>query len=148
MRPEIPVVFQTIGLDLMVRVIPEISSAYHQGTIGMLATILLIAADEWDRGASRRVEENARMREMFRGAAPVVKDRALRDRLLALAATIDDDVRISTLETSNCRLRAALIDLHAHVEDLEGADARRVEEEIWRELGKSTERRALSTAPF
>jgi hypothetical protein len=141
-------VFRTIALDLMVRVIPEITSSYHQGTIGMLATMLLIAADEWDRGASRRVEENARLREMFRDAAPIVQDPALRERLHALSETSDDDFRVSTLETGNCRLRAALIDLHANVETLEGADARRIEADIWRELAKSTERRALSTAPF
>jgi hypothetical protein len=148
MRPEISRVFQTFAMDLMMRVIPEIESTYHQGTIGMMATMLLIAADEWDRGASRRVEENARLRELFAAAAPAVTDAALRDRLVALAATRDDDLRISALEQNNCALRGALIDLHAHVEALQSAAARRVEEEIWRELAKSTERRMLSTAPF
>jgi hypothetical protein len=148
MRPEISRVFQTFAMDLMMRVIPEIGSAYHQGTIGMMATMLLIAADEWDRGASRRVEENARLREMFAAAGPAVTDSALRDRLAALAATRDDDLRVSALEQNNCALRAALIALHAHVEGLQGAAARRVEDEIWRELAKSTERRLLSTAPF
>ena len=148
MRPEISRVFQTFAMDLMVRVIPEIGSAYHQGTIGMMAAMLLIAADEWDRGASRRVEENARLRELFGAAAAVVKDAALSDRIVALAATRDGDLRISALEKNNCDLRAALIDLHAHVEGLEGGRARRVEDEIWRELAKSTERRLLSAGPF
>lgn len=148
MRPEVTRVFQTFAMDLMMRVIPEIGSAYHQGTIGMMASMLLMAADEWDRAASRRVEENARLREIFAASAPVVTDSALRDRIVALAATRDDDLRVSALEKNNCDLRAALIDLHAHVEALEGAAARRVEEEIWRELAKSTERRMLSTAPF
>jgi hypothetical protein len=148
MRPEITRVFQTFAMDLMMRVIPEIGSTYHQGTIGMMASMLLMAADEWDRGASRRIEENARLRELFAAAAPAVTDAALRDRLVALAATRDDDLRISALEQNNCALRGALIDLHAHVEALQSAAARRVEEEIWRELAKSTERRMLSTAPF
>lgn len=148
MRPEVTRVFQTFAMDLMMRVIPEIGSAYHQGTIGMMASMLLMAADEWDRAASRRVEENARLREIFTASAPVITDSALRGRIVALAATRDDDLRVSALEKNNCDLRAALIDLHAHVEALEGAAARRVEEEIWRELAKSTERRMLSTAPF
>jgi hypothetical protein len=148
MRPEISRVFQTFAMDLMARVIPEITPAYHQGTIGMIAAMLLIAADEWDRGASRRFEENARLRELFAGAAAAVTDITLRDRIAALAGTRDDDLRVSALEQNNCALRAALIDLHAHVEALEGAAARRVEDQIWRELAKSTERRMLSTAPF
>jgi hypothetical protein len=148
MRPEITRVFQTFAMDLMMRVLPEIGPAYHQGTIGMMATMLLIAADEWDRGASRRVEENARLRELFGAAAPVLEDAALRDRIARLAATRDDDLRISALEQNNCTLRAALVDLHAHVEALQGDAARRIEDEIWRELAKSTERRMLSTAPF
>lgn len=148
MRPEITRVFQTFAMDLMMRVIPEIGPAYHQGTIGMMASMLMMAADEWDRGASRRVEENARLRELFTAAAPVVTDSALHDRLAALAAGNDADLRISALEKNNCDLRAALTDLHVHVETLEGAAARRVEEEIWHELARSTERRMLSTAPF
>jgi hypothetical protein len=114
----------------------------------MIATMLLILGEEWDRGASRRVEENARLRQLFCDAASWISDPSLKARLLELVKTSDDDLRISALEASNCALRAALIDLHAHVESQAGPDASRVEESIWRELVESTERRRLSIAQF
>ena len=148
MRPRIEAVCQKMAEDLIVRVIPEMGPAYHQGTVGMIASLLGIIAEEWDRAASRRIEENHRLREILGEAASVVKDAPLKHRLLELADARDTDFRISALEAGNCALRAALIELHSHVESLSGADARRVEETIWKELVASTERRRLMSAQF
>jgi len=148
MRPNEDQVFGVSAMDLLMRVVPEISPAYHQGTVGMIAAMLAMAAEEWDRVASRRIEENAAIRAIFRRAAPEVPDSGLRARLESMAHASDSDFRISALERSNCDLRAALIELHAAVERQVGPRAREIEDEIWRELSKSTERRRFSTAPF
>ena len=148
MRPRVETVFQTMAMDLIERVIPAIGPSYHQGTVGMIATLLAIVSEEWDRAASRRIEENNRIRELFRQAAPAVNDPALRSRIFQLAKTADHDFHITALENNNCALRAALIALHAHVETQTSAEARRVETAIWIELAKSTERRRLMSAQF
>lgn len=148
MRPNVEAVCKKMAEDLLVRVLPAISPAYHQGTVGMVSSLFGIIGEEWDRAASRRIEENDRIRELFREAAPCVKDAALKRRFLALADTQDRDFHISALEKNNCDLRTALIELHAHVETQPGPDARRIEEAIWKELLQSTERRRLSTAQF
>lgn len=148
MRPRIDTVFLTLAQDLAVRVIPAISPTYHQGTVGMIASLLAMVAEEWDRAASRRIEENDRMRDLFRDAASSVKDVGLKRRLSELAETSDRDFRIAALEANNCTLRAALIELHAHVESQTGPDARKLEDAIWKELLQSTERRRFSTAQF
>jgi len=148
MRPPVPIAFQTIAMDLLMRVVPAITPPYHQGTVGMIATMMLMTAEEWDRAASRRLEENNRLREIFAEAAPIVTDPALKRRMAELAETRDDDLRVSALESSNCALRAALIELHAHVEGRADPQARMVDDVIWKELARSTERRRLSTAPF
>ena len=148
MRPRVETVFQILAADLMGRVIPEIGSTYHQGTLGMIAGLFGIASEEWDRAASRRIEENDRLRELFRQAAPAVNDTSLRKRILELADTRDQDFHISALENNNCALRSALIELHAHVEAQTTAEARKVEDAIWEELAKSTERRRLMSAQF
>jgi hypothetical protein len=148
MRPRVEEVCRAFAMELIERVAPAIGPAYHQGTAAMIATMLLIVADEWDRGASRRVEENARLRELFRAAVSCVNDPLLKARLLGLGQTTDGDLRISALEAANSTLRAALIDLQTHVESQSGSEARQVEESIWRELVRSTERRRLSLAQF
>jgi hypothetical protein len=104
--------------------------------------------EEWDRAAARRAEENAVLRALFGRAAPQVADAELRRRLEAAAASAEKSLLVSELEKSNDALRALLIDLHAHVEAQSAAWARGVEDEIWRELAKSTERRRFSLAPF
>jgi hypothetical protein len=148
MRPRIETVFQVVAGDLLARVAPAISSSYHQGTVGMVATILALAAEEWDRAASRRIEENTAVRNLFRDAAPTVKNPSLRQRLTELGASDDRDLHVSALEANNCALRAALIDLQSYIENETGPDARRIEDQIWKELVKSTERRRLVAAPF
>ena len=59
----------------------------------------------------------------------------------------DASLRVPDLDAANLALRALLIELHAHVEELPGAEARRLEAAIWRELAASTERRKLSLSP-
>jgi hypothetical protein len=148
MRPRIDTVLLTMAQDLAERVIPAISPSYHQGTVGIIASMLAMVAEEWDRAASRRIEENDRMRDLFRDAAASVKDTELNRRLSELAETSDRDFRIAALEANNCTLRAALIELHAHVESQIGPDARKLEDAIWKELVRSTERRRFSSAQF
>jgi hypothetical protein len=148
MRPRVPAVFETMAADLIERVVPAIGPPYHQGTIGMISTMLSLVGEEWDRAASRRIEENDRVREIFRDAAKVTKNRVLNARLLELAETSDSDFRISALESDNCALRGALIELHAQIETESGPEARRIEDLIWKELLRSTERRRFSSAQF
>lgn len=148
MRPNVEAVCRKMAEDLLVRVLPEVSPTYHQGTVGMVASVFSIIGEEWDRAASRRIEENDRIRELFREAAPCVNDAVLKSRVLALADTRDSDFHISALEKQNCDLRAALIELHAHVETQPGPDARRIEATIWKELLESTKRRRLLSAQF
>ena len=148
MRPPIDIVFQITALDLLERVVPEISPSYHQGTIGMVASILSMASEEWDRAASRRIEENSRLRELFRESSSIVIDETLKRHLMQLSETRDNDFHISALEKNNCELRSALIELHAQIESQTGAEALRIEAAIWIELAASTERRRLSSAQF
>jgi hypothetical protein len=148
MRPKIEAVCQTMAADLITRVMPAIAPTYHQGTVGMIASILSIIGEEWDRAASRRIEENDAICQLFRDAAGHLNDAVLQNRLLALADTKDRDFHIAALEKNNCELRAALIELHAHIESQPGPEARRIEAAIWKELLESTERRRLSTAQF
>ncbi len=148
MKPDVPVVLGKIGEALLRQIGPEIRADYAQRS-ALIATLLLqSAAEEWERGEARRVEENGALRGLFLDALPAVEDAGLRARLAAAAAERDEDLHLSALDRANDALRALLIELHAHAEELEGGAARDVEAAIWRELRRSTERRALSIAPF
>ena len=88
------------------------------------------------------------LRRLFAEVAPEIGDPDLRGRLEAASGEEDGSLRISDLNRSNDGLRTLLIELHAHVEEIDTEAARRIEAAIWQELRVSTERRALSLAPF
>ena len=148
MKPEIPNVLEILAGTLLFDVMPNVSPSYRQSSVGVSAMLLGMVREEWDRAASRRSEENAALRALFRESLSAVSDANLRSRLDEAAQGGDASLRISDLERDNEKLRALLIELHAHVELESGAGARAVEEAIWRELSDSTERRKLALAPF
>lgn len=148
MKPDVDLTLQLIATSLMTEMAPKISDDYTQRNGMLTAMLLQIAAEEWDRAAARRVEENGAMRRLFAEAAAEVRDPGLRARLETASGEGEESLRIADLDRSNAGLRALLIELHAHLEEIDTETARRIEAEIWRELRVSTERRAVSVAPF
>lgn len=148
MKPDVDVALQIIAGSLLTEIAPKLPDDYSQRNGLLTAMLLQSASEEWDRAAARRVEENRALRRLFSEAAPEIGDEALRARLESADAEEDLSLRICDLNRSNDQLRALLIELHAHVEELETEAARRIDAAIWEELRISTERRALSMAPF
>jgi hypothetical protein len=148
MRPE-PTRFLGVAAGhLMLKTAAALGDGYDQSSISVMGLMLTQLAEEFDRAAARRVEENRELRRIFAESAPVVADDALRGKLAQAARGEDANLAVSALEENNCELRALLIDLHAHVEELDSEAARSLEAEIWRELVTSTERRKLGIGPF
>jgi hypothetical protein len=148
MKPDPGLVLERALQALLVEIAPSVTPPYRQATVTMQAMLLSVVREEMDRAAARRVEENGALRVLFAEALPAVREAGLRERLAAAAASADASLRVPDLDAANQALRALLIELHAHVEGLEGPAARAVEAAIWRELAASTERRKLAIAPF
>jgi len=142
-KPDVPVALGKLGQALLLQIGPEIRAEYPQRSALVATMLLQCIAEEWERAAARRVEENSALRELFRTA--VVEDAPLAERLRQAADTRDDDLRVSALDRANDSLRALLIELHAYAEE---RGATQLEQAIWHELLRSTQRRALSVAPF
>ena len=148
MKPDPAHVVERVLQALLVEIAPAVQPSYRQATVTMHAMLLTSVREEMDRAAARRVEENAALRALFAEAAPAMHDATLRERLARAASACDASLRVPDLDAANQTLRALLIELHAHVEALDGPEARRIEAAIWRELAASTERRKLSLGPF
>ena len=148
MRPE-PTRFLGVAAGhLMTKTAAALETGYEQSSVSVIGLMLTQLAEEFDRAAARRVEENRELRRIFSAAVAVVTSDDLREKLAEAARGEDPDLAVSALERNNCELRALLIDLHAHVEELDSKTARSLEAEIWRELVASTERRRLGIGPF
>lgn len=148
MKPDMQIALQKLSQSLLMQVAPAVGVDYLQRNTALSAIMLQVVAEEWDRAAARRVEENGAMRKLFGEARGVVADQPLAQRLAEEAGGADADLRIAALDAANKRMRALLIELHAHVETLGTAEAQRIEDAIWAELKRSTERRAILLAPF
>ena len=148
MKPDATRVLETTLASLVGEIAPVVTPAYRQSSIGVYAMLLTGVREEFDRAAARRVQENAALRVLFGSAAPLVADDGLHDRLDAAANGSDASLLVPDLEAANQGLRSLLIELHQHVESLDGPAARTLEESIWSELREQTERRRLSLAPF
>jgi hypothetical protein len=148
MKPDEHLVLADFAARFAGEIAPRVQPAYLASAIGMSAGILGMIAEDWDRAAARRVEENRAIRRLFQLAAGLALEPALAARLAELGQTNDDDLRLSVLETANEVLRAALIDLHAAVEAMDGGPAKALNDAIWAELSASTLRRKLAAGSF
>jgi hypothetical protein len=147
-KPDVRKLLEVAAMQLMGQIGPALPTSYQQSSAMALGAILLSTSEEFERAAARRVEENTSLRRLFGAASSVVTDSELGARLEQAAASSDGDLAVSALEASNARLRALLIELHAHVEEIESPEARSLDDAIWRELAASTERRKLAFASF
>lgn len=146
MRPEADIALRALVERIAAEILPVLPTAYAQGNMGMIATVLAAIADEWDRAAAWRAEENAALKALFATAAPIVGG-ALAERLRAACAAPDPGLRITALNTANDMLRALLIEVHAAVEDMAGEAARALEARVWAELVAGCRRRRNAAIP-
>ena len=143
MKPEMTRFLEIASAHLMTKTAPALGLGYEQSNLLALAAMLAAVRHEFERAAAWRVEENGALRRLFAEAAPAVRTTELRERLEEAAAGEDSSLIVSDLDRNNAALRGLLINLHAHVEELDSPEARLIEEKIWRELAASTERRTL-----
>lgn len=126
MNPPVPSVLAELAGLLMKNAQPGVPEAERASDLGISALLLTVAAEIWDRQAAILVEENRAVRGLLGEAGD------------------DSDLRLSSLQVENDRLRARLIEAQAAAEAA-GDEVRQAA--IWAELVASTERRKLSAAP-
>lgn len=126
MNPPVPPVLAELAGLLMRNAMPGTPEPERASNLSLTAMLLVVAGEVWDRQAHILVEENSALR-----------------RLLGESGD-DRDLRLSSLQAENDRLRAALIEAHAAAE---AANDLVRQAAIWAELVAATERRKLSMAP-
>lgn len=146
MRPDPPRVLFAMAATLGGQVMPEVNTAFGQQSTGLAATLSALLAQEFDRAASRLVEENRAVAAILADAIPLVGDAKLADGIsAAISQPPTTDFRVSALQARNDELRRLLIDVHRLVEAAAGTAAAQMNGRIWGELQESTRRRHLET---
>ncbi len=144
MNPEVDHILRQSAGQLLLDIVPLLSTGYIQGNTSLVAFLMLMCAQEYERGAEIRSAENAEMRALFRDIAPILDDTALGTRLSDAGASRDGSSAISALNESNYELRRLLVAAHARIEEIPGKAARNAERDIWNFLKRSADRRLIT----
>ncbi len=147
MKPDADGLLNNLAAYLLTTVAPLTGTDAGMKTVAVIAVLMSAVVEEFDRAAANRIEENKRLRDLFSRVIHVVADHDLEARMEEAVDTVDEDFRISALDKTNRGLRELFIDLHVHIEGLEGEDARRTEEAIWQEMAAMVKRREYDAWP-
>lgn len=126
-------VLEGVACALREQISPQLDDAFASEAARMAQSLIAIAARAGDDAVVIRVEENARMRAIFAHAATVAEG-SLSVRLADAAEGRDPGLRISELDAETGGLRALLVELHTWIEQQKGAEARRIDQEIWKAM--------------
>ena len=129
--------------------VPKASDAYSMSDLAMIATLLGMAAEDYDRAADVLLADEAEIAEIFDAATSSITDPVLLARMSSAFALPPRDYRVAQLSARADAAMRVLIDLHATVEIAQDAGAGWAEMlngRIWRFLERHTERRAYHVA--
>jgi len=100
MSPNLPELLIGLAVSLLRPAPPEAGGDYAAGRVGLMASLLVLASQEAERGAAARIWENAAITE-----------------LLGDTTSTPAHTTWSELDARNADLRRALIALHIAAED-------------------------------
>ncbi len=130
MTPEADVLLNIGAGKLMLEIGPALPPGYASGGAMTIALVMVLAAQEYAKGADTRIWENARM-------AQILAANGIPDETRAASNTIAD------LNIANGILRTKLIALHERVDREAGDAARTTGRDILAFLTESAARRRL-----
>jgi hypothetical protein len=132
MRPE-PQMVMRAALETLGEIAAGSTDAQEISRLRGVSSLLSIIEREWDTCASTRLAAISRYTDIIRRGSELTTDarRDRLDRVLAETARTAGDYRISSLEQSLDRLRAAVLDLQSWIEDSEGAEERSLVASLW-----------------
>ena len=141
MRPDPARVLMGVATNLMVGLMPEVRTPFGQSMAGMAGMLTLVIAQEVDRLADRLQSETETVAAILEDAIPLLDPSLAASVRAAIDERATPNIRVSTLQAANDRIRAVLIDVHAAIDVLTGAQAAALNARIWDELRESTRRR-------
>jgi hypothetical protein len=143
MKPEVSDILTGVLGAVLTDIAPHLPEGYAQGSMSLIALLMIFSAQEYDRAAEVRRAENDAMRALFADVAGSVPDPDLRGRLERASRETDDSLRVSALNTSNAALKDLLIELHVLTEESDAPWGRSADEMIWALLAEFTAARHL-----
>ncbi|HLZ83322.1 MAG TPA: hypothetical protein VKQ54_07110 [Caulobacteraceae bacterium] len=138
-----------LATRMITGLMPKAADAYMGADIGLLAALVRLVAQDFDRAAQVLTTDIEAAAGIFRTAAPLIADEDLRRRMAEAAALCPTSLRIEALNAQADVATRVLIDLHAAVEaaaDDGAAWAPALDATIWGFLDDYVAKRAYDSA--
>ena len=125
---------------MLTALLPEQATTFAAADVSLLGLLLQMVGQDFERAAQARVADIREMREIFAEARRLSLGETLRAQMEKAIAGDLSDLRITALDELHSQHSAALIALHARVEESEEADAARLDRLVWHYLERHAER--------
>jgi len=138
-----------LATRMVTGLIPKAADVYMAADIGLLAGLIRLVAQDFDRSAEVLMSDIGAAAAIFREAAPHIADEDLKRRMAEAAALRPTSLRIEALNAQADVAMRVMIDLHAAAEAAAdgGADwAPALDRAIWRFLDEYVAKRAYDSA--
>lgn len=115
MKPSPELVLNHAFAKIAMEMGPALPPGYGQGSATTTAVLLLMVAQEFNRGAAVRKAENDSLRGLFADVAGRLPE-PLATAVRSASGGQDTDLSVSALDATNAALKTLLIDVHAAAE--------------------------------
>lgn len=140
MIPNTPKAVTFLAQRLLSHVLPGQQTAFGAADVALLSMLLEMVGQDFERAAQTRLEDVREMRGIFAEARGLPLDEALVARMNDARACDLSDVRIARLDEVHALHGKALIELHARIQQLDTAEAARLDRLVWEHLERHAER--------
>lgn len=138
-----------LATRMVTGLMPKAADAYMAADVGLMAGLVRLVAQDFDRAAEVLMSDIDAAAAIFRDAAPHIADQGLKRRMADVAASRPPSLRIEALNAHADVAMRVLIDLHAEVEAAEDAGAEwapPLDRTIWAFLDDYVAKRAYDSA--
>ena len=138
-----------LATRMVTGLLPKAADAYMGADIGLMAALVRLVAQDYDRAAEVLTSDIAAAAAIFEEAAPHIADAGLKRRMAEAAASRPTSLRIEALSAHADVAMRVLIDLHAAVETAAHAGAgwaAPLDRRIWAFLDEYVAKRAYESA--
>jgi ABC-type ATPase with predicted acetyltransferase domain len=139
----------SLAARILIDLIPKAADAYTMADLGMLAGLVKMVGQDFDRAADVLVSDLEAARAIFRDAAANIQDGDLKRRMAEVVASRPESLAIPVLNAHADTAMRVLIDLHAAAEDALDAGAHwapALDRRIWAFLDEYVAKRAYDSA--
>jgi hypothetical protein len=134
---------------VMIDLIPKATDAYTIADLGMIAGLLKMVGQDFDRAAEVLTSDLEATRAILREAEPHIGDPNMKRRMAEVIASRPESLAIPNLNAHADVAMRVLIDLHAAVEDAVDAGAAwapALDRRLWAFLDEYVAKRAYDSA--